>query len=214
MYTSYCKHFFQRISINIDKSDFYSIPIPYSIAYRWKNSAKFICYVNNNLWWHWISISSQNIYGLKRRCFAESSDYSSGFNRLIYCQCFHSSLLQQIHFVRRVIIKYYINNCGWSLGFGWHLALGGRNRREPIKSSFRLPVLRNRFFILTPEQDKKHLSRWMLRRGLWNVKISETTSHLQNVSRLSRFFLFRRASYHEKTNLICLLLSRKIETKL
>lgn len=119
---------------------------------------KIICYVNNNLWSHWIYPK----YLRFRRMFWQMKRL---FLREIYCQCSKDTFL---HFalVARYNINRYINNCGWSRKF-WSSrpVVENENRREPIKSSLRLPVLRNRFFILAltareREATRKHLEKW------------------------------------------------------
>lgn len=75
------------------------------------------------------------------------SDYSSGGARYIDNVLLFVPFLQKKHFARRFLIKYYINNCGWSHKF-ISRSEENENRREPIKSSFRLPVLRNKYEFL------------------------------------------------------------------
>lgn len=70
---------------------------------------EFICYVNNNLWSHWISIYSQNIYAARRCSVQNRSDYSMnsiGGVRYIVNVCSFLFLPSQTkHFARRFYIK-------------------------------------------------------------------------------------------------------------
>ena len=85
------------------------------------------------------------------KCFGKWSDYSL---REINCQYSKDSFLRFAHVI--CYIKCYIDSCGWSREvFGCLVRWWNKNRRGPIKSSLRLPFLRNRFFILFLIQAKK-----------------------------------------------------------
>lgn len=84
------------------------------------------------------------------------------FNRVVweilsmFFFIFLSSIPKNKTWTFRFLNKNYINNYGWSHKFIALFVWGlkrveeenmNKNRREPIKSSFRLPVLWNQFFI-------------------------------------------------------------------
>lgn len=81
------------------------------------------------------------------------------FNRRceIYCQCF---LSRKKRFVRRVIIKHYINNCGWSHKF---LSRGWKRKTDESLLKAHSDYLSSETdfsFSLVPERHKKHLESW------------------------------------------------------
>lgn len=76
------------LSITTLNRDSHTPRLEFISSYRLWIPKKFICYVNNNLWSHWISISIQIIYGLKRRCFAGKERLFFGWWCEIYWQCF------------------------------------------------------------------------------------------------------------------------------
>lgn len=134
----------------------------------------FFCYVNNNLRSYWISVLGNNIYRPEQRCSAKSKRlFSFPMNRIsagvrYIVNAFISSSFPKTKTFRfkagiTSIVAGGLINLSPSLRESKEWTR--KNRREPIKSSFRLPVLWNRFFIshFTFSDTKNTSEKWYTR---------------------------------------------------